>query len=143
VRTGNEPGLNWTAVLRRRPVRIVEGQPLGGYTDLYEIICCACGDHSYLDYREVSPQLQAIRGPYPIAAGVAAYERHVQLHPTDRPFQPRRSNGDGRQMVVRQVAEDVASAGAPRPDTMSRDEGAHRQLPGEGISHSFLTDRPE
>jgi hypothetical protein len=83
VRTGNEPGLDWTAVLRRRPVRIVEGQPLGGYTDLYEIICCACGDHSYLDYREVSPQLRAIRGPYPIAAGVAAYGKA-------RPAAPRR-----------------------------------------------------
>jgi hypothetical protein len=110
VRTGNEPRRDWTAVLRRRPVRIAEGEPRDGYTDLYEIICCDCGDHPYLDYREVSPQLQAIRGPYPIAAGVAAYERHVQLHPADRPFQSGCTNGDGRHRVVRQVAEDAASA---------------------------------
>ena len=83
MRTGDGSRLDWTAVLRRRPVRIVEGEPRGGYTDLYEIICRDCGDHPYLDYREVSPQLQAIRGPYPIAAGVAAYRKA-------RPTAPRR-----------------------------------------------------
>ena len=47
---------------------------------LYEIICCDCGDDPDLDYREVSPRLQLVRGPYPIAAGVAAYEQHLKLH---------------------------------------------------------------
>ncbi len=32
----DQPGLGWTVVLRRQPVRIVEGQPEGGYTDAYE-----------------------------------------------------------------------------------------------------------
>jgi hypothetical protein len=38
----------------------------------FEIVCCDCGDDPDLDYREVTPQLRRIRGPYPIAAGVAA-----------------------------------------------------------------------
>ncbi len=50
---------------------MVEGRPEGGYTDVFEVICCDCGDHPYLDYREVSPELQRIRGPYPMEAGVA------------------------------------------------------------------------
>jgi len=76
----DQPGGGWTAVLRRRPARIVEGQPEGGYTNVFEIICCDCGYHPYLDYREVSSEPQRIRGPYPIAAGAAAYEKHLELH---------------------------------------------------------------
>jgi hypothetical protein len=68
------------AVLRRRPARMVEGQPEGGYSDVFEVISRDCGDHPYLDYREVSPELQRIRGPYPMEAGVAAYEKHIGLH---------------------------------------------------------------
>ena len=78
--TCDQPGGGWTVVLRRRPARIVEGRQEGGYTDTFEIICCDCGDHPYLDYSEVSPELQRIRGSYPIVAGVAAYEKHVGLH---------------------------------------------------------------
>lgn len=78
------PGRHWTLVLRRKPVRIVQGRPQGGYTDTYELICSDCGDDPDLDYREVSPRLRQIRGSYPIAAGVAAYERHVRLHHSRR-----------------------------------------------------------
>ena len=78
--TSDPPENGWTVVLRRQPVRLVEGQPEGGYTDVYEIVCCDCGDDPDLDYRDVSPRLQLVRGPYPIAAGVAAYEQHLRLH---------------------------------------------------------------
>jgi hypothetical protein len=78
--SGDQPGDGWTLVLRRQPARIVEGQPEGGYTDAFEIICCDCGDHPDQDYREVSPRLQLVRGPYPIADGVAAYDQHRKLH---------------------------------------------------------------
>ena len=47
----------------------------------FEIICCDCGDDPDLDYREVSPDLQQLRGPYTMAAGVAAYVKHVERHP--------------------------------------------------------------
>ena len=73
----DQAGLGWTVVLRRQPARIVEGRSEGGYTGTYKLVCCDCGDHPGLDYCEVSPDLRQIRGPYPFAAGIAAYERHV------------------------------------------------------------------
>jgi hypothetical protein len=72
VTTHDQPWDSWTAVLRRRPVCMAEGRPSGGYTNVFEIICCDCGDHPYWDDREVSPELQRIRGPYSMAEGVAA-----------------------------------------------------------------------
>jgi hypothetical protein len=79
VRTHDEPALGWTVVLRRQPVRLVEGRPEGGYTDAYELVCCECGDDPDLDYRDVSPRVQRIRGPYMFSAGIAAYGQHVRL----------------------------------------------------------------
>jgi hypothetical protein len=70
----------WTVVLRRQPARIVDGRPTGPYTDAFEIICCDCGDHPGLEYAQVSPRFQLIRGPYPIAVGIAAYETHLKMH---------------------------------------------------------------
>ena len=66
-----------TARLRRQPVRMVEGRAEGGYRDLFELICPSCGDHPYLDYSEVSPRLQRLRGPRTLTAGLAAYEKHL------------------------------------------------------------------
>jgi len=74
-----QPCYGGTASLRRRPARIVEGRAEGGYTDAFELICCECGDHPYLDYREVTPRLQRIRGPYTMREGLAAYEKHLGL----------------------------------------------------------------
>ena len=59
--------------------RIVLGRMAGGYTDAFEIICCDCGDRPYWDYSEISFQLQRIRGPYALDAGIAAYEQHLGL----------------------------------------------------------------
>jgi hypothetical protein len=78
--TGGQPGHGWTVVLRRQPARIVDGRPQGGYTNAFEIICCECSDDPDLDYRQVSPELQRIRGPYPLTAGVAAYGKHLLRH---------------------------------------------------------------
>ena len=78
--TFGRPGLDWTVVLRRQPTSMVAGQAEGGYTNTFEIICCDCGDDPGLEYTEVSPKLQLIRGPYPIAVGIAAYETHLKLH---------------------------------------------------------------
>jgi hypothetical protein len=82
------PRHGWTIVLRRRPIRIVDGYPEGGYTDEFEIICCDCGDDPDLDYREVSPQLQRIRGPYLAAAGITAYVKHARRHPKSQLHRP-------------------------------------------------------
>ena len=67
-------------VLRRQPARIVKGRPEGGYTDLFELVCCDCGDDPDLDYSEVSSELRRVRGPYPIADGVTAYVLHLRLY---------------------------------------------------------------
>jgi hypothetical protein len=68
-----------TASLRRQPARIVDGRMEGGYTDVFELICPSCGDHPYLDYSDVRPRLQSLRGPHTLEAGLAAYERHLGL----------------------------------------------------------------
>jgi len=120
VKTGAPPGRDWTVVLRRQAVRIVEGQPEGGYTDAFELICCDCGDDPGLDYREVAPELQRIRGPYSIAAGVAAYEQHVSLHELRQA-----SQGGGRrpmQTPARRNGEAVAA----------RERGRHGQAEPTG-----------
>jgi hypothetical protein len=51
----------------------------GGYTDAYELICPSCGDNPYLDFVDIPPQLQRLRGSYVLAAAVAAYEEHLGL----------------------------------------------------------------
>ncbi len=63
--------------LRRQPVRIVEGSSEGGYTSVFEVICCDCGDDPYLDYSEVSARFQRLRGPYTLREGLAVYQQHL------------------------------------------------------------------
>jgi hypothetical protein len=89
---GDRPGCGWAAILRRVPARRVAGRPEGGYTDAFEVVCRDCGDDPYLDYRDVPPKLQRIRGPYRgVVAGAAAYEEHIALHPEGAPVQFSRS----------------------------------------------------
>jgi hypothetical protein len=87
VRTYIQPGLGWTVMLRRQLARVVQGRVQGGYTDEYELVCCDRGDHPDLYYRDVSPERQRIRGPHSIAAGVAAYEVHVNVYHRQQPGQ--------------------------------------------------------
>lgn len=75
----DQPAKDWTTVLRRQPARMVEGRP-EGCTDMFELICGDCGDDPELDYRDVSPRLKLVRGPYPIAIGVVAYVQHIRSH---------------------------------------------------------------
>jgi hypothetical protein len=54
-----------TASTRRKPVRIdPDGMIRQGYTDLWEVICPACGDRTDLDYADAAPEIRRIRGPY-------------------------------------------------------------------------------
>ena len=75
--TRDQPRHGCTAVLRRQPARIAWGQPEGGYTGMIELFCCDCGDDPGLDYFAVSPGFTWAAGPYPLAGGVAAYEKHL------------------------------------------------------------------
>jgi hypothetical protein len=72
-----QPGHGSTAFVRNQPVRIVDGRMEGGYTGVYELICPSCGDHPYLDYSEVPPRLQRLRGPRTLAAILAIYHEHL------------------------------------------------------------------
>jgi hypothetical protein len=98
---GAQPGRGWTVVLRRQPARIVAGRPEGGYTDAYELVCCDCGDDPDLDFREISPELQRVRGPYPIAEGVSAYTRHVRRHEGVQPPPGRVMRGRDHGLMLR------------------------------------------
>ena len=71
-------GHGMIAVLRRRPG---PGKVLADSsgTGLFELICGDCGDHPYLDYSEVPARLRRLRGPRPIRASLAAYDRHLGL----------------------------------------------------------------
>jgi len=72
-----QPG-HGRAMLRRQLVWMADERK-ARCTGAYEVICCDCGDHPYLDYSEIPPRLQRIRGPYTLGAGVAAYAEHLGL----------------------------------------------------------------
>ena len=67
--------------MRRQPARIVDGCFDGRFTGVFELICPGCGDHPYLDYTEVPPRLQWLRGPRALAAALAAYHKHIGASP--------------------------------------------------------------
>ncbi len=120
-------------VLRRRPVRIVEGRQEGGYTEDYEIVCCDCGDDPDLDYCEVSPALQRIRGPYPVAAGITAYVLHARRHPRPQEIQrPARRvpDVDGWSPVIGSHGSDFGRLG---PGSMSS-QAAHDETTRHGLT---------
>jgi hypothetical protein len=57
----------------------VDGRIRGGYNSVYELMCPDCGDHPDLDYLEVAPRLQRLRGPRTLAEGLAAYHKHLGI----------------------------------------------------------------
>jgi hypothetical protein len=61
---------------------------------VFEVICPSCGDHPYLDYSEVAPRLQWLRGPRTLQAALAVYYRHVGLLASLASAAPE-SSGDG------------------------------------------------
>jgi uncharacterized membrane protein len=66
-----QPGEDWTVVLRRhRPASWRVGQRATAPTCMRSSAATAV-NHPGLDYREVSPRLQLVRGSHPIAVGVA------------------------------------------------------------------------
>ena len=65
--------------MRTQPARSADGRIHGGYTGVYELIRPDCGDDPSLDYSEVAPRLRWLRGPRPIAGGLAAYHQHLGM----------------------------------------------------------------
>jgi hypothetical protein len=72
-----QPGHGSTAFVRRQPARIADGRIQSGYTGAFELICPGCGDNPYVDYAEVPPQLQRLRGPRTLQAALEAYDKHL------------------------------------------------------------------
>jgi hypothetical protein len=62
VKTRDQPRHGWTTVQRRLRAYIVEGQPEGGYTSAFKLICCDCGDHPDLAYSESHPGFNGSAG---------------------------------------------------------------------------------
>ena len=80
TKSRDQDEVGWSVMLRRHGPASVQAQPKADDAERYELICRLCGDDSRLAYLDVSPDLQRLRGPYPIAAAVAKYEQHVQFH---------------------------------------------------------------
>jgi hypothetical protein len=80
VSLDGQPGHGMTASIRRQPARITGGGKEGGNRNVFEVVCCHCGDHPYWGYSEISLSLQRIRGPYAtMAAALAAHDQHLGL----------------------------------------------------------------
>ncbi len=77
-----QSGHGGTAFVRRQPVRIADGRVEGGCTDVFELICPGCGDNPYVDYSEITPLLQWLRGPRPLEAALEAYDKHLRPRPS-------------------------------------------------------------
>jgi hypothetical protein len=77
VPLAGQPGHGGPAFLRNQPARSADDRVHGGYSGVYELICPDCGDDPGLDYAQVAPRLQRLRGPRPIAQGLAAYHQHL------------------------------------------------------------------
>jgi hypothetical protein len=71
-----QPGHGSEVVLRRQPVRILDGRVEGGYKEMFEVICPSCGDHPDLNYSEISPRLQWLRGPHRLEAALTVFHKH-------------------------------------------------------------------
>ena len=78
-RPAGQPGHGSTAILRNQPVRTVDGRFEGCRIDVYELVCPSCGDDLHLDFSEIHPRLQWLRGPRPLEAALAAYHKHLGL----------------------------------------------------------------
>jgi hypothetical protein len=71
-----EPGHGEESIVRKQPVRIVNGRAEGGYHEAYEVICPSCGDSPDLNYSEVSLGLQWLRGPHTLEVALAVCLKH-------------------------------------------------------------------
>ena len=110
-----QPGHGGTAFLRRQPARIVDGRVEGGYTGVFELICPGCGDNPYVDYSEIPPRLQWLRGPFTLDAALEAYDKHLGPLPA--------SNGDSAASLGPNYAE-ARQVGVTRWSLFVRSRGA-------------------
>jgi len=80
VTVNDWPERKWTRGLRRLPAGHADGGRGDDDAVEYELICRYCGDDPQLGYGEVPAELQQIRGPYLVKAGIEAFLEHDQSH---------------------------------------------------------------
>jgi anti-anti-sigma factor len=88
--TDHEQEPDWPVTLRRQPGSLNTGHAEGD-TSMFEIICRGCGNDPTLDHREVSAELQQLRGRYTLSTGMAAFTRHNEVHNGTGEIQPGRN----------------------------------------------------
>lgn len=76
------PDGEWTICLRKRPVSVLDGRPDNGRPEMYELVCRDCGDDLRRCYSEVSAELQQVRGPFLLEAGIEAFVKHCERYET-------------------------------------------------------------
>ena len=80
-----QPGHGNEAVVRKQPVRMEDGCVEGGYNEVFEVICPSCGDSPDLNFSEISPRLQWLRGPHSLEVAVAVFHKHQGIPWPARP----------------------------------------------------------
>ena len=80
VTMSHSPEDDWTLSLRKRPRSALDRRPDGGRAEEYELLCRDCGDDPRGAYRGVPAELQQVRGPYSLEAGIEAFMEHNDCH---------------------------------------------------------------
>lgn len=78
----NLPSGEWALSLRKRPASSLDRRPEAARAEEYELVCRDCGDDPRDGYRGVPAELQQVRGPYPLEAGIEAFMDHSESHET-------------------------------------------------------------
>jgi hypothetical protein len=87
MQTWREAQLGTATALRRQLTQlpVPTGRPEDSYPCLRSSAPAVVIINPSLGYADVSPMLQRLRGPYWLAPGVDAYERHLEWHTEHRP----------------------------------------------------------
>lgn len=76
----DSPDDDWTLSLRKRPRSVLDHRPDNSRREEYELVCRDCGDDPRGAYRGVPADLQQVRGPYSLEAGIEAFMEHSGCH---------------------------------------------------------------
>jgi hypothetical protein len=74
------PEDEWTLSLRKRPRSVFDLRPDDDRAEEYELVCRDCGDDLRGAYCGVSAELQQVRGPYSVEAGIEVFMEHCERH---------------------------------------------------------------
>ena len=148
----DQPGQDRTVVPRRRPVRMAEGRPEGGWTDESEIVCCDCGDDPGLDYRKIASRLQRTADPTRWrrasrrtsgTPGGIPVRRHSgeRAHPRTRTRDRKMARSGDESDRMQQTLTPAGNGPARRPQASAHDNHAALRLIGLAVLGHMLRSR--